>query len=155
MQRVTRVVRRLAVRAAASSETITLDHQARYRRRIALEADGGTPFLLDLDRATMLEDGDALQLEDATLVLIRAAAEDLIEVRTEDPLRLMKLAWHLGNRHVPTEITTEALYIAEDHVLLEMLRGLGASTRKVKRPFKPERGAYHEHGFEDHGHPHD
>jgi urease accessory protein len=155
MQRVTRVVRRQAVRARDASETITLDHQARYRRRIALKADGGTPFLLDLDRATMLEDGDALQLDDGTLVVIRAAAEDLIEVRTEDPLRLMKLAWHLGNRHVPTEITPAALYIAHDHVLLEMLRGLGASTSEVKRPFKPERGAYHEHGPDDHGHTHD
>jgi urease accessory protein len=155
MQRVTRVVRRQAVRAHDPRETITLDHQARYRRRIALKADGGMPFLLDLDRAMMLEDGDALQLEDGTLVVIRAAAEDLIEVRTEDSLRLTKLAWHLGNRHVPTEITPAALYIAHDHVLLEMLRGLGASTSNVKRPFKPERGAYHEHGHDNHDHTHD
>ena len=71
-----------------------------------------------------------------------------MEIRTENPLRLLKLAWHLGNRHVPAEITPEAIYIAEDHVLIEMVRGLGASATVVERPFRPERGAYHQHGPE-------
>lgn len=150
--RATAVVRRPAVKAERVLDTITLDHEARHRRRVALTADGGTAFLLDLDRATVLDDGDAVKLEDGRLVQVRAAPERLIEIRTENPLRLMKVAWHIGNRHVAAEITAEALYIAHDHVLLEMVRGLGATASVVERPFRPERGAYEGH---DGGHAHD
>ena len=149
MLRATKVIRRAAVRAVRVIDTITLDHQARHRRRVSLTADGGAEFLLDLAQAAILDDGDAVELEDGRLVLVKAAPERLIEVRTADPLRLAKIAWHIGNRHVPAEVTMDAIYIAEDHVLVEMVRGLGASTAIVERPFKPERGAYHGHG---HGH---
>ncbi|NNM73594.1 urease accessory protein UreE [Enterovirga aerilata] len=155
MLRATSIVRRPAVKADRVADTLTLDHEARHRRRVALTASGGLSFLLDLDRAAVLDDGDAVKLEDGRLVQIRAAPERLIEIRTDNPLRLMKVAWHIGNRHVAAEITADAIYIAHDHVLMEMVRGLGASATVVERPFRPERGAYHEHGPDcghDHGH---
>jgi len=149
--RASTVVRRPAVQADRVVDTITLDHGDRHRRRLALTADGGLSFLLDLDRATVLDEGDALRLEDGRLVLVRAAPERLIEISTDNPLRLMKIAWHIGNRHVPAEITGGALYIAFDHVLMEMVRGLGATATVLERPFRPERGAYDPDG---HGHAH-
>lgn len=160
MIRATAVVRRPAVRAEKVADEITLDHQARHRRRIAMTADGGTSFLLDLDKATVLDDGDAVKLEDGRLVRIKAAPEALVEVTTANPLRLMKVAWHLGNRHVPAEVTETAIYFVDDHVLTEMVRGLGAAVARVTRPFRPEKGAYeaaeahggHEHA--EHAHPH-
>ena len=166
MLRATDVVRREAVQAEAVADSLTLDHGARHRRRLVLTCDGGLAFLLDLDRATVLDDGDALRLEDGRLVVVKAALERLVEIRTGDPLSLTIAAWHLGNRHVPAEITRDAIYIAEDHVLLEMVRGLGASARIVERPFRPEGGAYdhegaqaaehggHEHAHNDPGHAH-
>jgi len=103
----------------------------------------------------VLEDGDAIRLDSGWLVEVKAAAERLIEVSTEDPLDLLTLAWHIGNRHVPAEISKDTIYIAYDHVLLEMLHRLGASTQIVERPFRPVRGAYHQHEHGRHsGHPH-
>jgi urease accessory protein len=75
----------------------------------------------------------------------------LIEVKTDNPLALLTLAWHIGNRHVPAEIIEDAIYIAYDHVLVDMLQGQGARTQIVERPFRPVHGAYHHH---DHGHDH-
>ena len=152
MLRATSVVRRPTVGTQDIVDSLTLDHGARHRRRMVMTADGGLSFLLDLESAAVLEDGDAVRLEDGRLVAIKAAPERLVEIRTENPLRLMKVAWHLGNRHVPAELTAEAIYIAEDHVLVEMVRGLGASTAVVERAFRPERGAYEHHGDHDHGH---
>jgi urease accessory protein len=150
MFRATAIVPRAAVRPERVADRITLDHGDRHRRRIALTGQGGLAFLLDLDRATLIEDGDAVALEDGRLVEVRAAPERLVEITSEDALLLKKVIWHLGNRHVPAEIAEDAVYIAEDHVLVEMVRGLGARARRVERPFRPERGAYdgvngHEH----------
>lgn len=159
MLRATAIVRRPAVKRDRVADTLTLGHEARHRRRVALTAEGGLSFLLDLDKASVLDDGDALKLEDGRLVEVKAAPERLIEITTENPVRLLKAAWHIGNRHVAAEIAEGAIYIAYDHVLLEMLRGLGATTREVERPFRPERGAYdgghgHDHAHGDHGHGH-
>jgi urease accessory protein len=148
MIRATAVIRHPAVRPERVADRITLDHGDRHRRRIALTGQGGLAFLLDLDAATVIDDGDALALEDGRLVAVRAAPERLVEITSDDPLRLKKVIWHLGNRHVPAEVADDAVYIAEDHVLIEMVRGLGARARRVERPFRPERGAYegtHEH----------
>ncbi|MEN5082236.1 urease accessory protein UreE [Bosea sp. TWI1241] len=149
MQRATSVVRKAAVKQDRVVETLTLDHEDRNRRRVALKGDGGQDILLDLDKPTGLNDGDAVRLEDGSLVLIRAAAQTLIEIRADNPLRLMRVAWHIGNRHTPAEITADAIYIENDHVLAEMVRGQGCIMAEVSRPFQPERGAY------DHGHAHD
>ncbi|MEW6125100.1 MAG: urease accessory protein UreE [Pseudomonadota bacterium] len=154
MIRATAIVRRPAVKEERVVDTVVLDHQARHRRRIVMTGQKGTQFLLDLEKATVLDHGDAVRLEDDRLVRVEAAPEQLIEVRTSSPLRLLKAAWHLGNRHVPAEITEEAIYFAHDHVLLEMVRGLGAQATPMERPFRPEKGAYEAaeaHGGHDHG----
>ncbi|AOG04850.1 urease accessory protein UreE [Bosea sp. RAC05] len=163
MLRATSVVRKAAVRQDRVVDTLTLDHDDRNRRRLALKADGGLDVLLDLEKATALGDGDAVKLEDGRLVLVKAAPQSLLEIKAENPLRLMRVAWHIGNRHTPAEITAEAIYIENDHVLAEMVRGQGCAMQAVMRPFQPERGAYdhdhancdhpsHAHGHHDHGH---
>ena len=152
MLRSTCIVRHPAP-SEAIADTLTLRHDQRHRRRVAMATDGGLSFLLDLDKATVLDDGDAVRLDDGRLVRIQAAPESLLEIRAGDPLRLKKIIWHLGNRHVPAEITEDAVYIAEDHVLAVMARGLGAKVVHVQRPFRPERGAY-DAGSGHHAHSH-
>jgi urease accessory protein len=156
MIRATSIIRREAVDQDRIVDVITLDHGDRHRRRIVLNADGGTTFLLDLGKADVLEDGDAILLDSGWLVEVKAASERLVAIRTGDTLDLLTLAWHIGNRHVPAEITREVIYIAYDHVLVDMLQGLGAKIEIVDRPFCPVRGAYHnhEHGGHHHGHGH-
>ena len=152
--RATTVTRKLAVKADRVVDTVTLDHEDRHRRRIALTGEKGTEVLLDLEKATVLHDGDALKLEDGSLVLVKAAPETLLRITAHNPKRLMKVAWHIGNRHTPAEIGEDEIFILADHVLEEMVRGLGAEVAKVERPFQPERGAYDQggHGHHDHGH---
>jgi urease accessory protein len=142
------------VRADRVVDTVTLDHEGRTRRRIALKGDAGLEFLLDLARATVVADGDAVELEDGRLVEVRAAPQPLLEVRADDPLRLVRVAYHVGNRHAPAELTAEALYIEDDHVLCELVRAQGCTATRVIRPFQPERGAYEHDHSNDHGHPH-
>jgi urease accessory protein len=155
MIRATSIIRREAVDTDRIVDVITLDHGDRHRRRIVLNADGGTTFLLDLDKADILEDGDAIHLDSGWLVEVRAAREKLVEIRANDPLELLTLAWHIGNRHVPAEIAQDTIYIGYDHVLVDMLCGLGAQVEVVERPFRPVRGAYHhEHSDHHHGHGH-
>src|SRR5689334_6201006 len=157
MLRATSVVRKPAVKADRVADTVTLDHEGRHRRRVSLKGDNGLEFLLDLDRATILADGDGLKLEDGRLVQVKAAPQRLLEVRAENPLRLLKVAYHVGNRHSPAEITADAIYIEDDHVLAEMVRGQGCTAVAVMRAFQPERGAYehdcgHDHGHHGHAH---
>lgn len=135
--------------------TVTLDFDDRFRRRKRTVAEDGFAFLLDLEEATALRDGDGLLLEGGGVILVRAAPEPLVEIRADSPGKLMRLAWHLGNRHLPTEIQPEYLLIRDDHVILAMLRGLGAEVRQVSAPFNPEGGAYGEHNRQpDHHHHH-
>src|SRR3712207_4805545 len=111
MIRATSIIRRDAVDSDRIVDIITLDHGDRHRRRIVLNADGGTTFLLDLGKADVLEDGDAILLDSGWLVEVKAASERLVAIRTGDTLDLLTLAWHIGNRHVPAEITREVIYI--------------------------------------------
>lgn len=139
-------------------DTVTLDYDDRHRRRRRYTGERGLCFLLDLPEAAVLRDGDGLALEGGGFVLVRAAPEPLVEVTAETPQRLARLAWHLGNRHLPTRIEAGRLLIRDDHVIVEMLRGLGASVRRVSEPFDPEGGAYGEHNRQPshpHGHGHD
>jgi urease accessory protein len=159
MIRATSLVRRPAVKAERVVDTLALDHASRQGRGGALKGEGGLEFLLDLERGSAIENGDAVKLEDGRLVQIKAMPEKLIEITTDNPSRLMKVALHLGNLHVQTEITADALYVAYDPGLIELARGLGATATPVDRPFRPERGAYegHVHGPDcghDHGHSH-
>jgi urease accessory protein len=154
MLRATSILRKAAVKADRVTDTVTLDHEGRNRRRIALKGDAGLDFLLDLDKATVLNDGDAVKLEDGRLVQVKAAPQRLLEVRAENPLRLLKVAYHVGNRHTPAEVTADAIYIEDDHVLAEMVRGQGCTATVVMRPFHPERGAYEHDCGHDHSHGH-
>ena len=136
--------------------TLTLDFDARHRRRIRLTADQGEDVLLDLPKAVAMADGDGLQLEDGRWLKVQAAAEPVVEVRHKDPSQLVRLAWHLGNRHLPTEIRDQVLRIRPDHVIEDMLHGFGADLVKVPAPFQPEGGAYsghsHDHAESEHHH---
>ncbi|MEQ8700764.1 MAG: urease accessory protein UreE [Bauldia litoralis] len=135
--------------------TVTLDYQDRCRRRMRLVADGGLAFLLDLAEAGVLADGDGLRLEDGRWIGVRAAPERLTRVDCADPHHRTVIAWHLGNRHLPTEIAAEAIYIRHDHVIEAMLEGLGATLTSVERPFTPESGAYAAHRHAAHAHDHE
>ncbi len=155
MPRVATIVRKPAVKADRIVDTVTLDHGARNRRHGALKGEGGTEILLDLDMETTINDGDALRLEDGSLVQVKAAAEQLLEIRAENPLRLTRLAWHLGSQHGLVEVAGDALYIENDPALAELARGQGCTATPVERPFRPERSAHacdHDH---HHGHAHE
>ncbi|MGM4926512.1 urease accessory protein UreE [Tardiphaga sp. 804_B3_N1_9] len=150
----------------AAVDTVVLDFDDRHRRRMAMTGTRGLEFLLDLENAVALRGGDALVLEDGRLIEVVAAPEPLIEIRGTDPGHLVRLAWHLGNRHLPTQIMAKGLRIRSDHVIEEMVKGLGAKVIEIEAPFDPEGGAYaaahepaghghHDHAHHDHGHSHD
>jgi len=106
----------------------------------------GKQFLLDLKSTTALKDGDVLALDDGTGVIVRAMAEQVLDIYCQSPSQLTQIAWHLGNRHLPTQIFEDHLRILEDHVIENMLKSLGARVCKMNAPFQPEGGAYaHEH----------
>ena len=144
----------------SAADTIVLDFDDRHRRRMAMTGTRGLEFLLDLENAVALRGGDALVLEDGRLIEVVAAAEPLVEIRGADPLHLVRVAWHLGNRHLPTQIMPKGLRIRRDHVIEAMVKGLGARIIEIEAPFDPEGGAYaqaaHDHGHHHHGgHDHD
>jgi len=157
----------------AAADTVVLDFDDRHRRRMAMTGTRGLEFLLDLENATALRGGDALVLEDGRLIEVVAAAEPLVEIRGADPLHLVRVAWHLGNRHLPTQIMPKGLRIRRDHVIEAMVKGLGARIIEIEAPFDPEGGAYaggshgyapesdphqhtaHDHSSHDHGDHHD
>ena len=138
---------------ASARSSVTLDYDARHRRRFRLVSDDGEEFLLDLPRATVLEDGDGLALSDGGWIAVKAAPERLAEVTAASPALLLRLAWHLGNRHLPAEISGDRILIRDDHVIVDMLERLGAEVRRVQQPFNPEGGAYGQHNH-DPAHPH-
>ena len=153
MQRSVSVLRKAAVKLERVIDQVTLDHEGRQKQRIVLNGEKGTTFLLDLEKATVLNDGDALKLDDGALVLVKAAPETLLEIKADNPLRLLKTAWHIGGRHVPAEFTAEAIYIQDDHVIAELVRGQGCQIAHVSRPFQPEAGG-HSHSHSHAGHHH-
>jgi len=136
--------------------SLTLDFDARHRRRSRLSVDQGEDVLLNLPKAVAMADGDGLQLEDGRWLKIQAAPELLVEIRHKDPNQRVRLAWHLGNRHLPTEIQDQVLRIRPDHVIEDMLRRFGADLVNVRAPFQPEGGAYgSHHSHDEHVHQHE
>jgi urease accessory protein len=134
---------------ADAADFVVLDASDRHRRRITLKGERGTEFLLDLDEAVALRDGDGIMLDDGGVVLVAGQAESLAEVAVRTPLALVQLAWHLGNRHTDVQIVGDRLRIRRDHVLEEMAAGLGATVTAIDAAFEPEAAApHHEH---DHG----
>jgi urease accessory protein len=136
----------------AAADTVVLGFDDRHRRRMAMTGTRGLEFLLDLKDAVALRGGDALVLEDGRLIEVVAAPEPLVEIRGTDPHHLVRVAWHLGNRHLPTQIVGKGLRIRRDHVIEDMVRGLGARVIVIEAPFDPEGGAYAGGGHAAHGH---
>lgn len=120
-------------------DLVTLTYDQRFLRRKVLTTVHGLCFLVDLEHTTSLNHGDALELEDGRLIEVIAAEEDLLEITGPD---LVRLAWHIGNRHMPCQIEADRLLIQRDHVIRDMLNHLGATLREVSEPFTPEGGAY-------------
>lgn len=141
----------------AAGDSVTLAFVDRHRRRLRLVADSGNPFLLDLPRVQHLADGDGLELDDGGYVRVRAAPERVLEIEADGPTGLLRLAWHLGNRHLPVQAMEGRLRIRDDHVIAEMVEGLGGKVTRLSAPFDPETGAYagtdNAHGH-DHEHEH-
>ena len=142
-------------------DTVVLDHDQRHRRRVVLKGRGGFEFLLDLPEATHIRDGAALILEDGREIEVEAAPEPLAEIAPNGAWHAQRIAWHLGNRHLPTMFDGVNILIRRDHVIEAMVAGLGARVTHVEKPFDPESGAYagagghgHGHGHADHGHHH-
>ncbi|WP_404861550.1 urease accessory protein UreE [Georhizobium sp. MAB10] len=160
MERASSVLKKGAWSGEAQ-DSVTLDETARNRRRLRLASDGGVEFLLDLPHAVLLRDGDGLQLTDGAVIVVRSKPEELYEVRAQEPSAqaLLRLAWHIGNRHLASQIFDDRILIRRDHVIRQMLEGLGAVVTEVSAPFDPEGGAYdgaetgqdHHHGHHEHG----
>jgi urease accessory protein len=134
-----------------AGDSLTLDFDRRHRRRIRLVTDSGRALLLDLPKTAVLHQDDGIQTEAGAWLRIDAAVEALLEARAQDAHHFARLAWHVGNRHVPAELGALSLRIRPDHVIAEMLVRLGAEVREIEAPFHPERGAYAQEGHHAHG----
>jgi urease accessory protein len=152
MRRTRHVHRSGAWPKAAAVDTVTLAYPDRHRRRIRLVSDSGEAFLLDLARATHLGDGDGLELDGGGFIRVRAAAEPVLEIEASDAGALLRIAWHLGNRHLPLQVAGDRLRIRADDVVAEMVRGLGGRLAALEAPFDPETGAYSASGDAQHEH---
>jgi urease accessory protein len=135
------------------ADRVVLDYDGRHRRRIVLTGVSGAEYLLDLAQATHLRDGDGLRTTHG-IVQIVARPEPLLEVRAASPQALVRLAWHIGNRHLAAQVFADRILIRRDHVIAHMLEHQGAWVREVEDAFDPEAGAYHDHGPADHHHDH-
>ena len=138
MRRVTGIKPRGAWDARSARDRVVLEAGERNRRRIVLTGERGAELLLDFAKPVALRDGDGLALDDGTLVLVAGAPEALVEISTASALDTVRLAWHLGNRHTEVQIADGRLRIRRDHVLEDMLRGLGAQLAPLSAPFDPE-----------------
>lgn len=133
--------------------TVTLAYDDRHRRRIKMTADNGEDFLLDLEQATYLAEGDLLELEDGTSIKVVAALEEVMDVTCPNLAETARIAWHIGNRHMPIQVLENgAIRLRHDHVLQHMIEGLGGECEKKTAAFAPEPGAYKSSG--GHGHAH-
>jgi urease accessory protein len=139
-------------RLDAVAGEVVLDFDGRFRRRCMMETEDGLQFLLDLERATHLRGGDSLILDDGRRIAVVAAPEPLARLRCGSAEQTARLAWHLGNRHLPVMIHAGRIYIRRDHVIEALASSLGASVEHVEAPFDPEPGAYAAGGS---GHSHD
>ena len=129
--------------------TVQLTFEARSKSRLLLRLDGGEHAALIVERGRLLRGGDRVRTADGREVQIIAAEESLLEALASDPIMLAKAAYHLGNRHVAVQVMTGRLRFLNDHVLGDMVRGLGLEVTAVQAPFEPEGGAYghhHAHG---------
>jgi urease accessory protein len=150
VKRATKVIAAHDWNGATAIDRVVLDSDQRRRRRLFLTGVSGVEFLLNLPHPRLLRQGDGLLLDDGAIVQVVSQAEPLVEIAADDPTALARLAWHLGNRHVDVQVASGGLRIRRDHVLEDMLRGLGARIIPLEAPFDPEPGAYSHHAH-DHG----
>ena len=137
---------------ATEVDQVLIDYDRRYRRRILLRTEKGGSVLIDLAQAVRLRDGDGLVLDDGGVVRVCARAEKLLDIHAHDDATLVRIAWHLGNRHLPVQLRGEHIRIRADHVIEEMIIGLGGHVEAIEAPFDPEAGAYaggHRHQHDD------
>jgi urease accessory protein len=127
------------------ADRVSLDYDGRHRRRILLTGASGAEYMLDLAEATHLKDGDGLMLPAGGVVQVVARAEPLLEVRARTPEALLRLAWHIGNRHLAAQVFADRILIRRDHVIAHMLEHQGAIVAEIDAAFDPEGGAYHDH----------
>ncbi len=146
---------------AGAIDRVLIDFDRRHRRRIVLATEQGREVLLDLPQAVRLRDGDGLAVAGG-IVRVCARPEPLLEIHAHDDDALVRIAWHLGNRHLPVQLLGERIRIRADHVIAEMVEGLGGHVEAIEAPFDPEPGAYagggghhHHHDDDDHDHHHD
>jgi urease accessory protein len=146
------IVRKRAPSASKVDDTLMLPFELRCKSRLRTTLVSGEEIGLFLERGTILRGGDCLAAEDGRVVRVESAAEKLMEVRAGDAESLARAAYHLGNRHTPIQVGDGWLRCAADHVLAQMLAGLGVTTSELAAPFEPEPGAYaaghHEHSGE-------
>jgi urease accessory protein len=135
---------------ARAVDRVMLNADDRVRRRIVLTTERGLKLLLDFPRPMILRDGDGLVLEDGSTVEVTGQTEPLVEVSAKAPLDFVRLAWHIGNRHTDVQFVDGRFRIRRDHVLEEMVKGLGAIVTLVEAPFDPEPAMPHDHDH-DHG----
>jgi urease accessory protein len=140
--------------AARAIDRVLIDYDRRHRRRIVLTAESGREVLVDLPQAVRLRDGDGLATEQG-VVRVCAKAEPLLEIHAHDEGELVRIAWHLGNRHLPVQLLGDRIRIRADHVIAEMVEGLGGHVGAIEAPFDPEAGAYAGGGHRHHHHHHD
>ncbi|MDF1747343.1 MAG: urease accessory protein UreE [Alphaproteobacteria bacterium] len=141
--------------ADAGTVSATLDLDQRNRRRIKLQDDQSQPFLLDLPKAVTLRQGDGLELQGGGMIRIVEAPEPVADALGGSPAATARLAWHLGNRHLPVQILGDgSIRFRADAVIEAMVEGLGAAVKRHNAPFTPEAGAYDAASI-GHGHHHD
>jgi urease accessory protein len=136
---------RLSEAPGTATEGIELTAEARHLRRKLLVTETGAEILVDLPLTVFIEDGDHLELDNGTFLEIRAAEEELLEVRGVSPAHVVTLAWHIGNRHLAAQLEWDRILILNDRVIALMLENLGAKVTVVSEQFSPAHGAYHAH----------
>ncbi|MDF7674317.1 urease accessory protein UreE [Acetobacteraceae bacterium ESL0709] len=154
MQQVTDILPAGRVSSDRISDVFAADYEGRHRRRMVLTLKSGETVLLNLKQARLLQGGEVLALEDGRFVLVEAEPEALMKITAHNPLHLLKLAWHLGNRHLPAMIAQDHILIRQDNVIEDMVRGLGGHIHKIEAPFDPENGAYGGRSASSGGHGH-
>lgn len=128
---------------AVITDTLVLTHDRRDKGRQRVQLESGREAGLFLDRGMVLHDGDVLVSDTGLCIRVRAAEETLSCVDCSDPHLLARIAYHLGNRHTPVAIGERCITYPHDHVLDDMVRGLGGTVAVIHGPFEPEDGAYH------------
>ncbi len=133
-------------------DSVLIDFDRRHRRRITLTTQAGAEVLIDLPQAVRLRDGDGLRIQDGAVIRVVAQAEPLLEIHAHGAAALVRIAWHLGNRHLPVQLLGDRIRIRADHVIADMVHGLGGHAHPIEAPFDPEGGAYaggHAHHHDD------